>query len=95
MENINRISVEQYCTYYSIEVSFVKQLHEHGLIQLSHLDEVAFIMHDQLPDLEKYTHLYYDLDINIEGIETIKHMLFRMQQMQQQITRLQNLLTDE
>jgi hypothetical protein len=95
MENINRISVEQCCTYYSIEVSFVKKLDEHGLIQLNQIDDVAFITHDQLPDLEKYMHLYYDLDINIEGIDTIRHMLYRMQQMQQQIARLQNLLKED
>lgn len=34
-----RISVEQCCAYYSIEISFMQQLDEHGLINLSHSKE--------------------------------------------------------
>ena len=29
---------------------------------------------EQLADIEKYIHLYYDLDINMEGLEAIMHL---------------------
>ena len=74
MEEIRKISVEQCCTYYSVEVSFVQQLDEHGLIGLSHSGEEAFIEYDQLPDLEKYMRMHYDLHINMEGLHAIKHL---------------------
>ncbi len=46
----------------------------------------------QLPQLEKMVRLYYEMDINMEGIETINHLLNRMNEMQQEIVKLQNRL---
>jgi len=37
--------------------------------------------------------LYYEMDINLEGIETITHLLQRMHAMQQQIVGLSNRLS--
>ena len=36
--------------------------------------------------------LYYEMDINLEGIETITYLLSRMNQMQQDIMQLKNRL---
>lgn len=89
MEEIRKISVEQCCTYYSVEVSFVQQLDEHGLIALSHSGEEAFIEYDQLPDLEKYMRMHYDLHINMEGLHAIKHLLNQIDLLQTEMRRLQ------
>lgn len=88
MEKANWISIEQCCVYYNIEVSFVQKLNEHGLIELSRTDEMLFISFEQLSDLEKYTHLHYELEINLEGLETIKHLLDRVHELQQEVHRL-------
>ena len=37
--------------------------------------ERGYLFSSQLRDLEQYTRMYYDLSINIEGIEAIHHML--------------------
>ncbi|ANH80511.1 hypothetical protein A8C56_05460 [Niabella ginsenosidivorans] len=92
MEKAKRISVEQCCIYYKIEASFVQELDEHGLIRLTRSGKKNFIAYEQLTDLEKYMHLYYDLDINMEGMEAIMHLLNRMQDLQQEIRKLQNRL---
>ena len=47
---------------------------------------------DQMAALEKIIRFYYDLDINIEGIETITHLLKRINSMQDEITTLKNRL---
>lgn len=88
MEQANRISIEQCCVYYNIEVSFVQQLYDHGLIELSRSDEAVFIAFEQLSDLEKYTHMHYELEINMEGLETIKHLLDRVDSLQKEVKRL-------
>lgn len=88
MEQVNRISVEQCCIYYNIEVSFVQKLSEHGLIELNRSDETVFIAFEQLSDLEKYMHLHYELEINMEGLETIKHLLDRVHDLQHEVNRL-------
>jgi hypothetical protein len=47
---------------------------------------------EQLVQLEKFVRLYYDLDINLEGIETINYLLQRMNSMNDEIRTLKNKL---
>jgi hypothetical protein len=42
--------------------------------------------------LEKIVRLYYDLDINIEGIDAVINLLQRMEDMQHEIVLLKNRL---
>jgi hypothetical protein len=42
--------------------------------------------------LEKFVRLHYDLDINLEGIETINYLLERIEEMQKEIVNLRNKL---
>jgi len=88
MENVTRISIEECCVFYNIEISFVQKLDEHGLIELNRSDEAVYIAFEQLSDLEKYIHMHYELEINIEGMETIKHLLDRMDSLQKEVNRL-------
>ena len=74
--------------YYNIEVSFVQKLDEHGLIELDRSGETILIAFEQLSDLEKYMHLHYELEINLEGLETIKHLLDRVHDLQKEVNRL-------
>jgi len=90
METINKISVEQCCIHYSIETSFVQQLDDYGLIKISRSGKKSFIAFEQLANLEKYIRLHYDLEINMQGMEAIEHLLQRMQYLQDELRRLQN-----
>ena len=90
MEKIKKISVEQCCMYYQIETTFVQQLDEYGLIELNRSGKKQFIRYEQLPDLEKFIRMHYELEINMEGMEAIGHLLNRMQSLQQEIQKLQN-----
>jgi hypothetical protein len=40
--------------------------------------------------LEKFVRLHYDLDINLEGIETINYLLEKIEKMQKEILELRN-----
>ncbi|MBZ4187772.1 chaperone modulator CbpM [Niabella beijingensis] len=86
----NSISVEQCCSYYRIETTFVQSLNDHGLIELVQQNESYFIAFEQLADLEKYMHMHYDLDINMEGLEAIAHLLNKVQRLQTEIRGLKN-----
>jgi hypothetical protein len=88
MEKQNHISIEQCCVYYNIEISFLQRLDEYGLIELLRSGETVYIAFEQLADLEKYMHLHYELEINLEGLETIKHLLTRVNELQQEVKRL-------
>ena len=86
------IAVNEFCAKHEIEVSFIVQLQQTGLIELITIDEQNYVEVNQLPHLEKIIRFYYEMDINLEGIETINHLLIRMQSLQNKVTALNNRL---
>ena len=92
MQTENLIAVDAFCANYNIEISFISSLQQFGLIEITTIKETEFINASQLRHLEKIVHLYYELDINIEGIETITHLLHRINSMQDEIIALKNRL---
>ena len=71
----------------------IADVSENGLIELSNVNESICIDFDQLQALEKYIHLHYDLDINIEGIEAISHLLQKIDSLQTELRILRNRLS--
>lgn len=92
METTYLIAIEDFCTNHNIEISFVNSLQQSGLIKLTLQNESLFIQQEQLPILEKIVCFHYDLDINIEGIEAISHLLEQIDQMKDEIHTLKNRL---
>ena len=92
MHKENLIAVEVFCENYHIEISFINSLQQNGLIEITVIKEKGFIDAGQLQQLEKYIRFYYELDINLEGIETISHLLQRLNAMQDDIRVLRNKL---
>ena len=92
MQTKNLIAVNEFCINHNIEISFISSLQQTGLIEISTIEEAAFIDAEQLQQVEKFVRFYYDLDINLEGIETINHLLQRINTMQDEIITLRNRL---
>jgi hypothetical protein len=46
----------------------------------------------ELPNVERYSRMYYDLSINMEGIDAIRHLLERMEEMKQEMDSLRKQL---
>ena len=90
MQEENMISANECCLHYDIELSFINHLGDYGLIELTYKEQQQFIPADQLQQLEKFIRMHYDLNINVEGIEAITHLLERMEQLQQEVTTLRN-----
>jgi hypothetical protein len=87
------IAVDEFCANHEIEISFIRSLQQTGLIEVITIKETVFIDVDQLQKLEKFIRLYYELDINLAGIETISHLLQRIVVMQDEIVALRNRLS--
>jgi len=90
----NRISIRECCAIYEVDPGFMDNLRERGLIHIIEDEQMpaGYILEEELRLLEKYIDFYYDLEINMEGIEAIAHLLNQMQQMKQTILQLQNQL---
>lgn len=88
----NLIPANEFCVHHNIGISFISSLHENGLIKITTIEETSYIHKNQLPDLERIIRFSSELDINIEGIETIIHLLKRINEMQNEIIILKNRL---
>lgn len=86
------IALDEFCVNHGIEISFISSLHQTGLIKITAVKETYYIEADQLQQLEKIVRLYFDLNINLEGIETITHLLQRINSLQAEIITLKNKL---
>jgi hypothetical protein len=92
MENERIIRIREVCTHYNLEPEFISRLRDYGLLTVVSKEEDEFVDESRLADLETILHLHYDLEINLEGIDAISHMLKRMREMQKELTALRNRL---
>lgn len=92
MQTDEMIVVHEFCVHHDIDSSFINALNDSGLIEVQVLEDKSYIPVSELPQLEKLVRLYYEMDINLEGIETITYLLNRMNDMQRQILDLNNKL---
>ena len=92
MESEDMILASEFCIHHNIELSFIYSLHESGLVEITEIQELAFLPVSQLTHLEKLVRLHNEMDINLEGIETISYLLERMSKLQERIILLNNRL---
>ena len=86
------IIISEYCEKSHTDPTFLLSLEEGGLIEIRTVNGKQYLLLSQLGELERYSHLYYDLSINIEGIDAIRHILGRMDSLQQEIRQLRRQL---
>ena len=92
MKKEEMIPVNQYCTHYNVEVTFIRSLQEAGLVRITSLEDENYLPYEELGSLEKFIRLHHDLEINPQGIEAIYHMLERMEAMRREVANLKNRL---
>ena len=92
MESEDMIVLDEFCTSHQVEVSFVRTLEEHGLIETIIVNETLYIQENELSKLEQILRLHQELNINSEGVDAIINLLKRIEKMQNEITILRNKL---
>ncbi len=90
MKTEDLIPAKDFCLHHNIEYSFISSLENSGLINVTSVRRSTFIHIDEMKKLEKFVRLYYEFDINIEGLETINHLLDKIEKMQKEIVSLRN-----
>ncbi len=86
------IAVEVFATHQGLEAAFVHALHERGLIRITVVQEQHFLEPDELTRIEQLARMHYDLEINLEGLEAITHLLDRMDAAQRDLRTLRDRL---
>lgn len=88
----NLISIQQFCSQYEIPITFINALHEYELIEIVVAKKNNFLKATEIQKIEKMMRMYYDLDINLEGIHVIDNLLEKLEDLQNQVTVLNNKL---
>lgn len=84
------IALKEFCGYHNVEYTFVYSLCETELIEVKTIQNEVYVHPDCLEPLEKMVRLHLDLGINSEGVETIFHLLKKIDALQNEIKLLQN-----
>jgi hypothetical protein len=93
MQKEELIPAKEFCSSHDVEVSFIYTLQQYGLLEITTIEETTYLAANQLPLAERITRLYSELGINIEGIDAIKHLLKKVEDMQDEIMVLKNRLS--
>jgi len=84
------IGALEFCTYHGVEYTFIHSLHEAGLIETRTIKSELYIPENELQKLEKIIRLHQELEINLAGIESIFHLLTRIEDLQDEARKLRN-----
>ncbi|MDR0683031.1 MAG: chaperone modulator CbpM [Dysgonamonadaceae bacterium] len=86
------IIINEYIQHSNIEPQFIAMLEENELIHIRKIENERFLNPDELVELERYARMYYDLSINIEGIDAIRHLLDKINSLQNELKNLREQL---
>ena len=86
------IAIDIYCAQEELDISFVQALGERGLIRITIQEERSYIDPAHLAQLERLARMHYDLEINLEGLEAISHLLERVEHLQDDLRTLRERL---
>lgn len=92
MEMQELIPIDVFCRHHGIAISFIDALYEYGLIEVTKINEAEYLPVSQLGEAERLVRLHTDLEINLEGIEAVTHLLNVLNAMQAEIQALNNRL---
>lgn len=85
MNSENMVAIEDICLHHHTDIQFITALSDYGLVQVMTVETRQYIPLEQMRQLERLIRLHYDLDINMEGIDAIAHLLQRVEDMQQEL----------
>jgi len=88
--NENRLQYSECLRIYEVEESFITSLEDVGLIQVIDQGEDKFIEYEDLSELEQFIRWHYELNINAEGIDALRHLLQRVRSLQSEIEQLRH-----
>jgi hypothetical protein len=93
MQKEDLIPAREFCSSHNLEVSFIYTLEQYGLLEVTTVEETIYLPVSQLPNAERMARLHSELGINMEGIDAIKHLLKKVEDMQDEIAMLKNKLS--
>ena len=92
MKEEDLILAEEICVRYQVERQFITSLKDSGIIEIVTVQETEYIHCDHLAQFEKMRRLHEELEINMQGLEAINHLLGKLEHLQSENLKLKNRL---
>lgn len=92
METEDLISIQQFCLHHNVPNTFINRLHDYELIEIVVTNNQRYIKITQINDLERMMRLYFELDLNFEGLDVVDNLLKQIATLQNEIANLKNRL---
>ena len=88
----NLIPIQQLCSTYQVEMSFFNGIIELDMIEFVSIEQTYYLHQDKINDLEKIIRLHQELYINLEGIDTVFHLLKKIDRLQAELMAIKTRL---
>lgn len=86
------VAVKEICVHHNISKSFISELQQNELVRLIRIDRTRYVSEEDIKPLEQMIRLHTDLDINIQGIETILYLLEQLNNKEAELQQMKSLL---
>ena len=88
MMSVKKITYTECLQIYQVEETFLDQLQSSGLIEIVIEEDDRYIEYNYLQEIEQFVRWHYELEINMEGIEALHHMLQQVRELQSDVEQL-------
>lgn len=86
------ILIKQLCLHYEVEMSLFSELQDFGIIEILTIEDAYFIHEDKISVVEKVVRMQKDLNINLEGVDTVLNLLDKINDLQTELNIVKNRL---
>ena len=93
MDSENYIQIELYCKQTETPLKFIDDLLEFDMIEVQRIEDKIYVQPHYIVEIERVYRLREDLGINMEGIDTLNHMLQKMNRLEREVKLLRDRLT--
>ena len=93
MDSENYIQIELYCKQTETPLEFIDDLLEFDMIEVQRIEDKIYVQPHYIVEIERIYRLRRDLGINMEGIDTLSHMLQKMNRLEKEVKWLRDRLT--
>ena len=93
MDSENFILVAHYCEQTKTPIDFIDDLLEYGMIEVQKIENKIYVQSQYIIEIERIYRLRQDLGINMEGIDSLNHMIEKINRLEREFKLLRNRLT--
>lgn len=86
------ISANEFCSHYHVSQTFIVDLQLAGLVELELIEGEAFLHLDCIREAERLMRLHTELEINMEGLNAVAHLLKKIDDMERELRELKGRL---